>query len=98
MGTNLERVKEHAKDLRKEEPRPAHERLAGYELAARCLDKCRATLLGWQGDFMFNCAMDQMFLNSAGIDAGKFKDFVASGASDREVEQWIKENAAPKAD
>jgi hypothetical protein len=65
-------------------------------LAARCLDKCRASLVGWQGDYTYNCPMDQQFLAEAELDAQEFKDFVATGADDHEVEQWIQERARSK--
>lgn len=94
---NLEKVKGHARDLRKEEPRPASKELAGYPLAARCLDKCRATLLGWEGEYKYNCPMDQQFLSTAQLDAEDFKNFVATGASDSEVEQWIEARSRKKA-
>jgi hypothetical protein len=93
MNMNTEKVKKWAKDLRKEEPRPPSEELGGFELAARCVDKCRASLLGWQGDFQYGCAMDREFLDSAGINVDEFKEFVATGASDEEVDRWIKEHA-----
>jgi hypothetical protein len=93
MRTNKEKLKELARDLRKQEPRPAHEPLAGFEMAARTLDKCRASLLGWEGDFKFNCPMDQELFEEAGLDADEFRDFVATGATDKEVETWIKEHA-----
>lgn len=89
MKADLDKVRRMAKDLRNEEPRPAHEELAGYSIAARCLDKCRATLLGTHGDFTYGCPMDQMFLKEAGITADEFKQFVATGASDEEVEDWL---------
>ena len=93
MRKNLEKVRELAKDLRREEPAPPDQELAGFPLAARCLDKCRAELVGWQGDFRFNCPMDQEFLGEAEIDAGEFKELVATGATDEEVAQWLKEHA-----
>ena len=93
MGQNIEAVKRLAKDLAREEPRSPSEKLAGYELAARCLDKCRATIAGTQGDFIYGCPMDQQFLTKAGIRPDDLKDFVATGASDSEVEQWIRTNA-----
>lgn len=68
-------------------------RLAGFEGAARCLDKCRATLLGCNGEFRYGCPMDQMFFEEAGIDREEFKAIVATGASDEEVEHWLKEHA-----
>jgi hypothetical protein len=37
--------------------------------------------------------MDQMFFEEAGIGKQEFKSFVATGASDREVEEWLKEHA-----
>ena len=93
MGRNLEAVKQHAKDLRREEPRSPEEKLGGFSLAARCVDKCRATLVGTQGDYSYGCPMDQKFLNAAGIGAEELKAFVATGASDEEVAAWIQEHA-----
>lgn len=93
MKANIEKVKRLARDLRTEEPRSAEAELAGYPLAARCLDKCRASLVGWQGEFMYNCPMDQQFLSEAELDAEEFKQFVSTGASDQEVADWIKEHA-----
>lgn len=94
MQKNLEAVKRLAKDLRKGEPREPAEPLAGYQLAARCLDKCRATLVGWHGEYTYGCPMDQKFLGAAGIGAEEFKQFVATGADDSEVAGWIEEHAA----
>lgn len=93
MQKNLDAVKRLAKDLRKEEPRSAEDELGGFELAARCVDKCRATLVGQQGDYIYGCPMDQQFLRSAGIGAEELKAFVATGATDDEVAAWIEEHA-----
>src|SRR5687767_10097199 len=93
MQKNLEAVKRLARDLRKEEPRSPEKELGGFRLAARCIDKCRATLVGWQGDYMYGCPMDQEFLREAGIGAEELKYFVATGASDKEVGAWIEEHA-----
>jgi hypothetical protein len=92
---NLESVKRLARNLTTEEPRSQSEQLGGFRLAARCLDKCRATLAGTQGDYMFNCPMDQQFFRESGINSEEFKSFVATGASDDEVGRWIEEHAAP---
>lgn len=90
---NLDAVHRLALDLRKEEPRSAHEQLGGFELAARALDKCRATLAGTNGDYEFNCPLDQRFFTASKIDAQEFRAFVATGASDGEVGKWITEHA-----
>jgi Domain of unknown function (DUF5069) len=93
MKENLEKVKRLARDLRKEEPRSPDEELGGFELAARCIDKCRATIVGWQGEFMYGCPMDRQFLDASGIAAEELKEFVATGASDQEVADWIQQHA-----
>lgn len=90
---NLDTVKQLARDLSREEPRPPDEALGGFPLAARALDKCRASLAGTNGEFQFNCPMDQRFFAASGIDAQEFRRFVASGAGDAEVADWIREHA-----
>ena len=89
---NEQKLRTLAKDLRTDEPRHVSARLAGFEGAARCLDKCRASLLGWQGDYQYGCPMDQMFFREAGIDKDEFKNLVATGAADVEVERWLQEH------
>ena len=88
---DLEAVKKLAKDLRREEPRDPSEKLAGFEKAARCVDKCRATLVGQQGDFVYGCPMDRSFLGRVGVGVEEFKQFVATGVSDQEIETWLAE-------
>ena len=65
MNTNLEKVKLLARDLRdgKQFPRSPRATLAGYVLAARAVDKCRAVLLGWEGEYHSNCPLDQRWLS-----------------------------------
>jgi hypothetical protein len=90
---SFEAVERWAKDLRSESPRDPEEELGGFAGAARCIDKCRATLLGWQGEYVYACPMDQRFLTAAGIGANELKSFVATGASDDEISRWIHEHA-----
>jgi len=82
MKENLEKVKLLARDLRddKEFPRSPRETLGGYVLAARAVDKCRAALVGWQGEYHSNCPLDQRWLKFAEIDYNAYKAFVATGA------------------
>ena len=67
MHQDLEKVKLLAPDLRerKEFPRSPRATLAGYVLAARAVDKCRAVLVDWQGEYHSNCPLDQRWLNFA---------------------------------
>jgi hypothetical protein len=93
MNDNLKRL---AKDLSKEYPRSPRETLAGYVIAARMLDKCRAVLVGTAGEYHFDCPLDNQFLGFAGISAEQFKAFVATGASDEEVATWIVQHSKIK--
>ena len=53
MHEDLEKVKLLARDMRdgKEFPRSPRATLGGYVLAARAVDKCRAVLVDWQGEY-----------------------------------------------
>ena len=95
MKESLEKVKLLARDLRdgKGFPRSPRETLAGYVLAARALDKCRAVPVGWQGEYHSNCPLDQRWLKFAEIDYNAYRSFVATGATDDEVVVWIGEHA-----
>jgi hypothetical protein len=89
---NLDAVKRFAKDLRSGKPRSPKDELAGFQFGWRALDKCRATILGWNGEYQFNCPMDQKFFAASRIDAEEFKRFVATGADDESVEVWVGRN------
>jgi hypothetical protein len=95
MNQNLEKVKLLARDLRdgKQFPRSPRETLGGYVLAARAVDKCRAVLVGWEGEYHANCPLDQMWLGFAEINFDDFKAFLATGATDNEIAAWIGKKA-----
>lgn len=84
-----------AKDLRHEEPRSTDQELGGLEGGARVLDKCRASLVGWDGEYQFGCPFDQSFARNAGIDLDDFRNIVATGAADDEIASWLQLNALP---
>jgi Domain of unknown function (DUF5069) len=90
---NTDAMRILAKDLTKDYPRSPRETLSGYVIAARTLDKCRATLAGTAGEYHFDCPLDNFFFAFAGLSAENFKNFVATGASDKEVANWIERTA-----
>src|SRR3982750_4413458 len=86
-----------ARDLRKTPPRSPREKLGGFVIAARMLDKCRADLLTINGEYNFYpCGLGAYFWKFTGLDAQQFKDFVAEGATDREVDDWIRQHTTVK--
>lgn len=88
-----EKLKPLAKDLTKEFPRSPRETLGGYVIAARAVDKCRAVLAGTGGEYHSGCPVDQMFLDFTGIAYDRFKEFVATAATDEEVAAWFEKTA-----
>ena len=84
-----------APDLTKDYPRSPRALFAGYVLAGRMLDKCRAMLNGTAGEYEYNCRLDRVFLEFAGLDADDFRAFIATGATDEEVAGWIHARAKP---
>jgi hypothetical protein len=94
---NEEKLKSLARDLRKTPPRSPREVLGDFVIAARMLDKARADLLGINGEYNFYpCGLGAYFWKFTGLDAMKFKEFVATGATDAEVDKWIRGNTVQK--
>src|SRR5207237_8143813 len=87
MDENLEKVKLLASDLRdsKQFPRSPSQTLADYVLAARAVDKCRAVLVGWEGEYHSNCPLDQRWLKLAELVYDELMSSVDAGAPDDEV-------------
>ena len=86
-------MSETALDLSKDFPASPRETLAGYVVAKRTLDKCRSVLAGTNGEYHFDCPLDNFFFGFAEISADAFKEFVATGANDEAVAEWIESNA-----
>src|SRR5471032_2513686 len=96
MSTINENVKKLAPDLTKGYPASPHAMVAGYVLAKRCVDKCRAGLAGTIGEYHFDCPLDNFFLGFAGIKGSDLQAFVATGADDEAVGKWIAEHATKR--
>ncbi|RBP45737.1 uncharacterized protein DUF5069 [Roseimicrobium gellanilyticum] len=92
---NTERLRALARDLNQLAPRSPYDTLSPDfpAVAARLVDKCRADLLNLQGEYHYNCPMDQRFFRAVGLEAGALREFVATGADDGEVASWMSTNA-----
>ena len=85
-----------ALDLDKDYPASPRETLAGYVIAKRTLDKCRAKIAGTNGEYHFDCPLDNQFFGFVEIKPDAFEEFVATEADDDAVAQWIESNAKPR--
>lgn len=91
---NKEKLELLAKDLRKEYPRSPHRMLGGYVIAARTADKCRAFLLGMNGEYNYwPCSLSSQLYTFTGLDPESFKKVVETGAADSEVGAWLARNS-----
>ncbi len=86
----------HAPDLTQRSPRSPRVRLGGYGLLPRVLDKCRAVLAGKQGEYKFNCPLDERFFAFAGLDAEAFKKAVGEGKGDGAMLEWVNTHSTTK--
>src|ERR1700742_4460347 len=86
----------NAPDLTQRAPRSPRVRLGGYGALPRMLDKGRATLVGKNGEYSYNCPLDQRILSFIGIDADALKAQLATGKGDGEILEWINANAKNK--
>lgn len=97
MTQTQDLVRALAPDLTKGFPRsPRDTTIGGFVIAARALDKCRAELCGTNGEYNFDCPLDKRFFEFAGLDAAAFKAFVATGAPDAGVSDWVTAQATRK--
>ena len=84
---------ENPPNLTQRPPRSPRVRLGGFAILPRMLDKGRATVAGKNGEYHYDCPMDQRFLAFVGIDAEKLKKQLATGKGDGEILEWILKNA-----
>ena len=80
----------HTPDLTKFPPRSPRVRLGGYCQLPRMLDKARAELTDKNGEYHYNCPLDQRFFEFTGIAADALKAVAAK--SDTEVLAWVQAN------
>ena len=85
-------------DLTQRPPRSPRVRLGGFITLPRILDKCRAVIAGKEGEYKFNCPLDQRFFAFVQIDAEAFKKAVQSGKGDGEMLEWVLQNSKRKPD
>ena len=85
-------------DLTKAAPRSPYTRIGGFAILGRTIDKCRAELAGLNGDYNFDCPLDNVLFNFKGIKGSDLKDCIAAGHTDEEIGTWVKSHGRPKTD
>src|SRR5580658_7738252 len=85
-----------ARDLAKQAPHSPRERLAGFAIASRAVDKCRASLAGTLGDYHYDCPLDNMLFSFKGITGEQFKTAVQAAKNYEDVGAWLQANGKAK--
>lgn len=83
-------------DLTQRPPRSPRQRLGGFVILPRTLDKGRAQLAGNIGEYHYDCGLDKTFLGFVKIDAEALLEQLKVGKGDGEILNWILENAGHK--
>ncbi len=88
---DTEKIKSLALDLREVPPRSPRAKLGGYVILARCLDKCRAMLVGQIGEYSYwPCSLCSQLEEFTGVSHEEMKEVIANGATDEEIAEWFR--------
>ena len=85
-----------ARDLTKEAPHSPRERISGFVIAMRTIDKCRASLAGTLGEYHYDCPLDNVLFSFKGITGEQFKTAVQASTNYEDVGAWLQTNGTAK--
>jgi Domain of unknown function (DUF5069) len=85
-----------AKDLSNEAPASPRVRTHGYAILARMADKGRAVIAGTNGDFHFDCPLDNMLFGFKGVKGADVRTQLEAGADNSAIAAWLDANGEPK--
>lgn len=86
----------NVKDLTKQAPRSPGQRLGGYVIMARMIDKGRADIAGTIGEYHFDCPVDNMLFGFKGVKGAEVRKQLEAGATDEQILAWINSHGTPK--
>jgi len=83
-------------DLTRESPHSPRERIAGFAIASRTIDKCRASMAEKRCDYHYDCPLDNMLFSFKGITGEQFKAVVQTARNYEEIGAWLQTNGTAK--
>jgi len=84
------------RDLTKQAPHSPRERLDGFVIACRTIDKCRASVSGKLGEYHYDCPLDNQLFSFKGINGAQFKTVVMEAKNYEDVGTWLLANGTKK--
>ncbi len=85
-----------ARDLTRMAPHSPRQRLDGFVIARRAIDKCRASVAGTLGEYHYDCPLDNMLFSFKGITGDQFKGAVQNSENYEDVGTWLQANGTLK--
>ena len=85
-----------ARDLTKQSPHSPRERTAGFAIASRTVDKCRASVAGNLGEYHYDCPLDNVLFSFKGITGEQFKAAVQTAKNYEDIGAWLQANGTSK--
>ena len=77
-------------DLTKNFPRSPYEKVDGYMMLGRTIDKAHAALQGLLGEYMYDCPLDKRLFGFLGISAPQLLELVENSENDEDVVDSLK--------
>jgi len=85
-----------ARDLTKQAPHSPRDRVTGFVIVMRAVDKCRATINGTEGEYHYACPLDNQLFTFKGISADQFKEVVHNSENYEDIGDWLMANGVHK--
>ncbi|MES2995863.1 MAG: DUF5069 domain-containing protein [Verrucomicrobiota bacterium] len=79
----------NSKDLTKEAPASPRQRVGGYVILARMADKGRAVIAGTNGEYHFDCPLDNMLFGFKNVQGSDVRTLLESGKRNGEIAAWL---------
>jgi hypothetical protein len=83
-------------DLTKEYPRSVRDKWQGVVMLARAIDKGKATAAGTNGEYNFDCPMDQAVFEFLNLNGAQLLDVIKKSDSDAHIEDYTRSFVAAK--
>jgi Domain of unknown function (DUF5069) len=83
-------------DLTKEYPRSARDKWQGVVMLGRAVDKGKATAAGTNGEYNFDCPMDQAVFSFLNIDGKQLLEVIKKSNGDAGIEDYTRAFVAAK--
>ena len=83
-------------NLSEQAPHSPRERIGGFAIACRAVDKCRASLAGKLGEYHYDCPLDNQLFSFKDITSEQFTAAVKAAKNYDEIGTWLLANGTAK--